>query len=270
MFFPASGVEVSPFVPVLVGFVIAMCTTPAGVSGAFLLMPFQLSVLGYTAPGVTPTNLLFNVISTPGGIARFFKQGDVDLELVRWVIQGAVPGVVIGAILRASVFAGPAIFKMFVGLVLLGLGVNLFIQARRDWGRGARASRPPRPLSISILGAGAGVIGGIYGISGGSIIAPVLVGLGGLPVSRVAPAALLATLITSVVGVVSFGVIDLLSEHGPAQSPDWALAALFGLGGVVGGNVGARVTQILSDMWLRSLLGVIAIIFGATYVIAFL
>src|SRR3712207_8285745 len=41
MHFPISGVEVSPVVPVLVGFVIATVTTPAGVSGAFLLLPFQ-------------------------------------------------------------------------------------------------------------------------------------------------------------------------------------------------------------------------------------
>ena len=42
-------------------------TTPAGVSGAVLLLPFQLSVLHVPSPAVTPTNLLFNVAATPGG-----------------------------------------------------------------------------------------------------------------------------------------------------------------------------------------------------------
>lgn len=265
MFFPTSGVEVSPFIPVFVGFVIAICTTPAGVSGAFLLMPFQLSVLGFTTPGVTPTNLLFNVISTPGGIFRFFKQGDVDFQLVLWVVRGAVPGVVTGAVLRVSVFAGPVIFKAFVGLVLLGLGSNLVVQSKKRAFRGANSSTTWSPFLISMLGAGAGIIGGIYGISGGSIIAPVLVSLVGFPVRRVAPAALVATLMTSVAGVVSFAAIDALSA-GPAQSPDWALAALFGVGGVVGGNTGARFTRVFSETWLRSLLGVIAVILGATYV----
>ena len=42
-------------------FVLALVTTPAGVSGAVLLLPIQLSVLHVPSPAVTPTNLLFNV-----------------------------------------------------------------------------------------------------------------------------------------------------------------------------------------------------------------
>jgi uncharacterized protein len=42
-------------------FLLALVTTPAGVSGAVLLLPIQLSVLHVPSPAVTPTNLLFNV-----------------------------------------------------------------------------------------------------------------------------------------------------------------------------------------------------------------
>ncbi len=38
----------------------------SGVSGAVLLLPVQISVLGVPSPAVTPTNLLFNVAATPG------------------------------------------------------------------------------------------------------------------------------------------------------------------------------------------------------------
>jgi hypothetical protein len=48
-------------------FVIAVAATPAGISGAVLLLPFQVSVLGTPSPAVTPTNLLYNVIATPRG-----------------------------------------------------------------------------------------------------------------------------------------------------------------------------------------------------------
>jgi uncharacterized protein len=47
-------------------FAIAALATPAGVSGAVLLLPFQVSVPGTPSPAVTPTNLLCNVIATPG------------------------------------------------------------------------------------------------------------------------------------------------------------------------------------------------------------
>jgi uncharacterized protein len=42
-----SGIEVHPAVPVLVAFVVSFFTSMEGVSGAFLLLPFQMSVLGY-------------------------------------------------------------------------------------------------------------------------------------------------------------------------------------------------------------------------------
>ncbi len=55
-------------------FLLALITTPAGVSGAVLLLPIQLSVLHVPSPAVTPTNLLFNVAAVPGGLLRFWHE----------------------------------------------------------------------------------------------------------------------------------------------------------------------------------------------------
>jgi uncharacterized protein len=52
---------------------------------------------------------------------------------------------------------------------------------------------------------------GVYGIGGGSILAPVLVSFG-LSVRAVAPAALTSTFLTSVVGIATYGVLSLLAE----------------------------------------------------------
>jgi uncharacterized membrane protein YfcA len=55
-------------------YVIAVLATPAGISGAVLLLPFQVSVLGTPSPAVTPTNLLYNIVATPGGLYRYWRQ----------------------------------------------------------------------------------------------------------------------------------------------------------------------------------------------------
>lgn len=266
MFFPISGVEVSPIVPLLVGFAIACLTTPAGVSGAFLLLPFQFSVLGYTESGVTPTNLLFNVISTPAGVVRHIRQGSVDFSLVRSIAAGAVPGVVAGSVLRVTLFEDPGDFKVFVGVVLFVLGSNLVAQGilkRRETG-------PPRSAyrrgPVILLGTVAGTIGGIYGVSGGSIVAPVLVGVSGLAVRRVAAAALVATFITSFVGVLSFQALSYAEAAPAGAAPDWMLALLFGCGGAAGGYVGARLNARWNDRRLRILLGVLAIVLAIFYI----
>jgi hypothetical protein len=44
-------------------FTVATVASPAGVSGAVLLLPFQVGVLGTPSPSVTPTNLLYNVVA---------------------------------------------------------------------------------------------------------------------------------------------------------------------------------------------------------------
>ena len=77
-----------------------------------------------------------------------------------------------------------------------------------------------------------GVLGGVYGIGGGSILAPILVGRG-MRVADVAPAALASTFVTSVAGAIAFAVIALGADGSIA--PDWTIGLAAGLGGLAGG-----------------------------------
>ena len=54
---------------------------------------------------------------------------------------------------------------------------------------------------VGLMSLVVGLVGGIYGIGGGSIIAPVFVAMFGLPVHVVAGATLMGTLVTSMAGV---------------------------------------------------------------------
>ncbi|MFP3867870.1 MAG: sulfite exporter TauE/SafE family protein [Desulfobacteraceae bacterium] len=125
MLFPVSGVEISPLVPLGVAFVISFFTSMGGVSGAFLLLPFQVSVLGFTSPAVSPTNLVFNIVAIPSGVYRYVKEGRMAWPLTWVVIIGTLPGVFLGAIIRIQYLPDPRAFKLFVGLVLLYIGGRL-------------------------------------------------------------------------------------------------------------------------------------------------
>jgi uncharacterized membrane protein YfcA len=113
----------------LTGFVIATITSPVGVSGAVFLLPVQLSVFGVPNPQVTPTNLLYNVISGPGALLRYARQGQLHGPLARYLVLGSAPGVIIGAVLRVYVADDPSVFKVIVAAVLLPTG--LFILRSR-------------------------------------------------------------------------------------------------------------------------------------------
>ena len=116
---------------VIAAFVVAATTVPAGVSGAVLLLPFQVSILGTPSPAVTPTNLLYNVVATPGALWRYWRQGQRGGHLVRPLLIGTLPGVVIGSIVRVELLPGPRPFEIVVAVVLIPMGGWLLVGRRR-------------------------------------------------------------------------------------------------------------------------------------------
>jgi uncharacterized membrane protein YfcA len=79
-------------VALVVACLIAVVTTPAGISGAVLLLPFQISVLATPSPAVTPTNLLYNVVATPRALYRYWRQGQTGGRLALVLIAGSASG----------------------------------------------------------------------------------------------------------------------------------------------------------------------------------
>ena len=128
MLFPVSGITTYIFIPPLVALVVSFFTSMGGVSGAFLLLPFQMSVLGYTSPSVSATNFVFNIVAIPSGVYRYIKEGRMAWPLTWVVIVGTLPGVFIGYFLRVHYLPDPKTFKLFVGCVLLYIGSRLFYE----------------------------------------------------------------------------------------------------------------------------------------------
>ena len=257
--FPVCWTELAAL---LAAYFIAALATPAGISGAVLLLPFQVSVLGTPSPSVTPTNLLYNVVATPGALYRYWRQGQTGGRLALLLIAGTVPGVIAGSVIRVELLPGPAVFDLVVAAVLLPLGTWLALTrpARQD-DPGRTAWLIPAPV-LAVLATAVGCVGGIYGIGGGSILAPILIGTGRRP-AQVAPAALASTLVTSVAGVITFTILSL---HKPGSvAPDWDTGIALGIGGLAGAYTGARLQSHLPDALIRRLVGILVIAIGARY-----
>ncbi|MBB4712931.1 putative membrane protein YfcA [Streptomyces luteogriseus] len=244
------------------GLLIAVVTAPVGVSGAVFLLPVHLSVFGVPSPAITPTNLLFNVVAGPGALWRYRRDGALRGGLARRLVVGTLPGVVLGAAIRVFALPGPGVFRLLIAILLLPLGLWLCVRTLAPARHRPDAAAEPSPAALTALALGVGVIGGIYGIGGGSLLGPVLAARG-LPMTRVAPAALAATFATSVVGATVYAVLSLLSSGDVA--PDWWLGLSCGVGGLVGGYLGARLQPRLPENVLRLLLGILATSVGGMY-----
>ncbi|MEU6827577.1 TSUP family transporter [Nocardia beijingensis] len=234
----------------ILGLAVASMTAPVGVSGAVFLLPVQISVLSVPSPAVTPTNLLFNVVSIPGALARYRRRGSLRSPLTRLLLLGTLPGVVAGALIRALLLPDATTFKLMAAALLLPLGLWLCMRTARPAG-----AHHPRPSSrfITSTALAVGVVGGIYGIGGGSLLSPVLAGRG-IPLAEVAPAALTSTLLTSIVGAGTY--IMLAAITGEVHvAPDWAIGISCGTGGLAGGYLGAHLQPVLPERALRFALG---------------
>ena len=157
---------------------------------------------------------------------------------------------------------GPCVFDLVVAAVLMPLGIWLALtrpSGPQDPDRPARLI--PVPVLV-ILAAAVGCVGGIYGIGGGSILAPILIGSGRRP-AEVAPAALASTFVTSVAGVITFTILSI-HQHG-SVAPDWPTGIALGVGGLAGAYTGARIQSRMPDVLIRRLVGILVVAIGARY-----
>lgn len=314
MYFPVAGIEVAPWIPFVAGLLVAFFCSMGGVSGANLLLPFQMSFLGFTTPAVSATNHFFNIVAIPSGVYRFIREGRMVWPLTWMVIAGTVPGVFVGVFARVHYLPDPTHFKFFAGLVLLYIGgmmvsallkkpapgtdtktaerrfqelTNQYRKSSEEARKAGLKALPStevkkfginkmeytfygesyavNPLVMISLSAFVGIVGGIYGIGGGAIIAPVFVAIFGLPVYTIAGACLMGTFLTSLTAVAFYQVLAPFYPH-LAVAPDWTLGLLFGFGGAVGMYLGARAQKYVPANIIKWILAAILISTALRYV----
>jgi uncharacterized membrane protein YfcA len=308
MVFPVSGVEVSPAVPMLVAFVVSLFTSMGGVSGAFLLLPFQVSILHFSSPSVSATNFVYNIVAIPSGVYRYLREGRMAWPLTWIVIMGTLPGVFIGYYLR---------IKLFVGCVLIYIGGRLLYEitprsqrvkeemkaVEEQFGRHAKALKASRAARISAgLPADAVVktvswsfskvvyhfwgqkfsfstmgmlfLSFIVGIVGGTY------GIGGGAIIAPFCVAVFQLPVYTVAGAALMGTFltsiagvffysVIPAKTGLSTAPDWTLGFLFGLGGFAGMYCGARLQKYVPQKLIKLMLGLVIMFLALRYILHF-
>jgi len=297
--FPVSGVTTWFFFPPLVACAVSFLASMGGVSGAFLLLPLQINYLHFVTPSVSATNFVYNIVAIPSGVYRYIREGRMAWHLAWVLVLSTLPGIFLGYYLRVLYLPDPRTFKLFVACVLLYVGLRLALgglaktKSGGDNGQnevpslrqtlGVRA--PIRTLSFSakkteyefcgesysfatpkmlVMAFLVGIVGGAYGIGGGSIIAPFCVAFLGLPVYMIAGAALFGTFMTSIVGVLFYTFVTL--RPGVSTAPDWLLGILFGLGGMAGMYCGACFQKRMPQRFIKVMLEFMLLFLAIGYI----
>ncbi|MBT3233111.1 MAG: sulfite exporter TauE/SafE family protein [Calditrichaeota bacterium] len=295
--FSVSGVETYWWLPIVVAFCISSLTSTAGITGAFLLLPFQVSILGFAGPAVSATNLLYNIVAIPGGIYKYIRDRRVIWPLTGITTLSLMPGFVLGAIIRVKYLPDPRMFKVFIALVLLYLSIRLLADMLRKtasekhggndngefywsdckFGQGTFSyNLYGTEYQISIVGiitvcSLVGIVSGIYGIGGGALVAPFYVAVFRQHVRAISGVALFSTFVVSVFGVFVYAALEwFYKETGLVISPDWALGSLFGIGGMAGIYFGAVIQKFLPVIYIKIILMICMGIIVVRYMMGFL
>ncbi|MGD9637436.1 MAG: sulfite exporter TauE/SafE family protein [Alphaproteobacteria bacterium] len=297
MFFETAQIYANPYLLFFTAFIISTFTSMGGVSGAFLILPFQMSILGYTAPSVSATNQFYNVIAIPSGVYRYWREKRMIWSLAFFISLATLPGIFIGAYIRVSFLPDPTLFKFFAGLVLFYIGSKLSKDIWQTKGQPLKSGNKNAvtvvktvsfkeisydydatvyhisTMALSLVCFTVGIVGGTYGIGGGAIIAPILVSFFKLPVHSIASSALFATFTTSVFGVAFYQ--SLASFYNlPNVAPDFKLGFFLGLGGIAGMYLGARLQKFfpahIIKIMLASFITFIALSYIWNFIKAFL
>lgn len=234
-------------------FAIATVFSMLGLGGAMLYVPvFKWLELPLKTVAI-PLGLLLNGVTSLSAFLRYWREGLVDFRgglpaAVAAVLAAPLGAWCMGFVPRDALLMLFAGFTALAGLYSLKTGAN-------------EAAAPPsrrRRLWIGLgLGAGEGFIGGLLGVGGGFIVAPVLMALG-FPTKR-------AVATTSF--IVTFASVSGFAAHAAAGRLDATLTVLTVLAAIAGSQLGAWfMAQRAKPAWVKTLYGVLLLAVAAKLV----
>jgi len=218
-----------------VGFVLGL----VGGGGLILAVPLLVYVVGVPSPHVAIGTSAIAVAASAA--ANLF--GHARAQTVKWpcAITFAIAGM-IGAAAGAQfgkMVDGTRLLSLF-GALMIAIGV-LMLRPRKSSGNpDVKLTRESMPRMLPLLigiGLVVGALSGFFGIGGGFLIVPGLIGATSMP--------LINAIGSSLVSVTAFGLTTAAS-YAWSGLVDWPLALLFVGGGALGGLIGIRLAHRLA------------------------
>lgn len=210
-----------------------------GIGGGILMVPLLVLLLRIDQRHASALSLAGVLPAAVVGSVTYAVQGSVDVLVSALIAAGGVVGALIGTRLLRSLPLG-ALRWMFVALLLL-VAVRMFI----DLPAGDRVELTPwSALALVLLGLVVGIASGLFGIGGGVLIVPALVGLFGFDPVAAKGASLLAMIPTSITGTIANTRAHLVRPLDGLVLGGAAAAASFP-GALLAHQIPARLANIL-------------------------
>jgi hypothetical protein len=254
-----------------------------GAGGGFILAPVLILFFSKDPQMAAGTSLALVSVNSISGFIAYRKSGFIDVRSGILFAIAAVPGSVLAPFIL-DVMPGN-LFRTLFGVLLLGLAIHMFFRGSKtaDDSKNISNEKTLKPALpkwktftvkerkittfdgtifkysfneslATIFNLVLGFISSFFGTGGGFLRTPILVSAFSFPV-KVA----VATSIFSLSFYATAGAVAHAFNHNIEWYPTllWA-----GLGLVLGGQIGARLTQRIKSFWILKLLLLVVLFLG--------
>lgn len=278
IYLPIAEMSVPAESLVLLGVAVGFLSGIFGVGGGFLATPFLLfmGIPPSIAVGTQSNQLIATSVT---GVLGHWRRGNVDFHLGTVMLAGGVVGSIVGIFIFRILqhFGQIDIFIAFLYVIMLGtIGLMMLFESVSAFLNRTKVAADVQSLSqreffkklpyktrfiksrlyiSALLPVGVGFVGGllvsIMGIGGGFILVPAMIYILGMPAVLVAGTSLFQIIFVSAFSC----VLHAVANH----TVDIILSFVMIMGGVVGAQVGVRLSRRIKGAPARIILALIII-----------
>ncbi|MHA1964971.1 MAG: sulfite exporter TauE/SafE family protein [Candidatus Thorarchaeota archaeon] len=250
---------------VLISGGIGIIGSMTGISGGAFKLPVLVILFALSAELAAAASLLSVIFVAVVSTIVYYRQNPqlIDFRIGGLAVFATIPGSYVGVVLR-TIVAQAHLLQIAFGVILFPVALKLLF-AQEDVDEHTNGQKKMLTFSqlsrqklvmaiVSIFLAG--ILAGLLGLGGGSIIVPVLCIILGFPMLMAAATSMFIMIFTSSAG-------SLINYLILVQSPSLVAFLYYGLamgvGMIVGGIVGPRYAARVDSVWLQNLLGFLLI-----------
>jgi uncharacterized membrane protein YfcA len=257
---------------IIVGFVAGILSGMFGIGGGVVIVPALIIFLGFTTTQATSTSLAALLMPVAiFAVLEYHRKKLIDIRAAALIAFGLLITSWVGASIAIALPGD--ILKQVYGVFLLYMSwrfieprqVYFIWQAKRTGiepptVKATNTTAPPNISPLVPLGIGlvAGIASGMFGIGGGAVIVPALVGFFNYDQKLAVGTSLGALLLpVGLPGVLRYGAEGLL---------DIPVAILMAVGLVLGAFFGARIALGLPSKTVKQLYGVFLVFVALRFI----
>ena len=217
-----------PFLIIIAVLLISGIFSMLGLGGAIFYVPFFYWT-GMELLAAITTALLLNTVASGSAAVTYLRKNMVDMQTAVPFVVSSMIGAQIGAYFTR--YTPVELLLLIFSLLMMVIGLEMiFAKAEKFYNKG-KVQGKKRTLIILLSGMIIGIISGMLGIGGGSLIVPLLLILG-FQIKRAAATSGFIVLFTSLSGFIA---------HFATWEPDHILVLYIVIAAFVGAQIGSQL-----------------------------